>query len=456
MQLFLLGLNHKTAPVEVREQLALSPSRVSGALQWLREHSGAQEAAILSTCNRAEIYVVGPAETAPKLEQFLDEFHHVPAKRLGNHLYRRHDADSARHLFRVASGIDSLVLGESEILGQVRTAFETARQSGSISNVLDELFRRAIACGRRARNETAIGRGALNVGSAAVELARQIFGPLEGHTVLILGAGKMSSLTAQHLVASGARRVLVSNRTYARAEELARLFSDGESEGDKVLSGIPNAHAEAVTWDEFPQRLIEADIVIASTRAPHLILSAEQVAAAMKARRHRPLFLIDIAVPRDIDPQAHQLDNVFLYDIDDLQNVVQANLAQRAQELSLVEGIVEGEVASWQNWVSSLDARPVMAALARHAEEIRTQEVEAALSQLNHLSERDQQVVRALGKSIAGKLVHAPLRHLRESAAAEPGDIEALRRAFRLDESRATETEDNADSKANGEKAGES
>jgi glutamyl-tRNA reductase len=433
MQLFLLGLNHKTAPVEVREQLALPPSRVAQALRFLREQSGAREAAILSTCNRAEIYAVGTPETAHRLERFLDEFQHIPSRYIQPYLYRQHDDNSARHLFRVASGIDSLVLGESEILGQVKTAMEASRANGAMSNVLDELFRRAIVCGKRVRSETAISRGALNVGSAAVELARQIFGPLAGHTVLILGAGKMSSLTAQHLVASGARRVLVANRTYARAQELAERFSDPDD--NSGLNGIPAALSEAVTWEEFPKRLIEADIVIASTRAPHLVLTAEQVAQAMKARRHRPLFLIDIAVPRDIDPTAHQLENVFLYDIDDLQGVVNSNLAQRSQELNRVETIIDSEVDLWRKWYGAMDARPVMAALARRAEEIREQELEATMSQLSHLSERDQQMVRAMAKSISGKLMHAPLRHLREAAEAAPEDVEAIRRAFALPES---------------------
>ncbi|HEX8834042.1 MAG TPA: glutamyl-tRNA reductase, partial [Abditibacteriaceae bacterium] len=261
MQLFLLGLNHKTAPVEVREQLSLSSSRLPLALRGLRDQGGAREVAILSTCNRAEIYAVGAADAGPRIEQFLSEFHHLPQRGLQTHLYRHSNAESARHLFRVASGIDSLVLGESQILGQVKTAFEEARANGAISNVLDELFRRAISCGKRARAETDIGRGALSVGSAAVELARQIFGPLQGHTVLILGAGKMSALTAQHLVASGARRVIVSNRTHERACELAQTFGDAAPDG--------KVDAEAVHWNEFPKRLVEADIVIASTRAPH-------------------------------------------------------------------------------------------------------------------------------------------------------------------------------------------
>ncbi len=422
MQLFLLGLSHKTAPVEVREKLALSSERLPQALHFLQRAIGVREAAILSTCNRAEIYAVGDERAGARLESFLDEFQHVPASSLRGSLYHGLDAQSARHLFRVASGIESLVLGESEILGQVKSAFEMARDSGTSSQVLDELFRRAIACGKRARTETAIGRGALSVGSAAVELARQIFGPLQGHTVLILGAGKMSARTAKTLVSSGAKRVLVANRTYEKAAELAAEF-DGE----------------AVHWDEFPKRLAEADIVIASTRAPGYIVRAEHVAQAMKIRRHRPLFLVDIAVPRDIDPAAHQLNNVFVYDIDDLQGVVNANLAQRTNELAQVETIIESEVAGWEKWIRARSAQPIMAALAQHGAQIREREVREALAQMPNLSEREQEVVKALARSIEGKLLHAPLRHLREAGEAGSDDVEALRRAFKLDEKREEE-----------------
>jgi glutamyl-tRNA reductase len=439
MQLFLLGLNHKTAPVEVREQLALSPLHLSSALRGLREQAGAREVAILSTCNRAEVYAVGEDDSAPRLERFLSEFHHVAQPALGRHLYRKGNADSARHLFRVASGVDSLVLGESQILGQVKTALEAARSNGALGGVLDELFRRAISCGKRARAETEIGRGALSVGSAAVELARQIFGPLQGRTVLILGAGKMSELTAQHLVASGARSVIVANRTYERACEIATLFGERRCAQENSL-------ARAVRWDDFPQHLAEADIVISSTRAPHLVLTAEQVNEAMRTRASRkksgPLLLIDIAVPRDIDPEAHRLDNVFLYDIDDLQGVVQLNRAQRGNEMARVEAIVEDEVAAWEGWYRGREAQPLMAALARHAETVRDREVEQALSQLSHLSERERDVVRALGRSISGKLMHAPLRYLRQAGASGSPDVEALRRAFALSD-QASSTQNN-------------
>jgi glutamyl-tRNA reductase len=429
MQVFLLGLSHKTAPVEVRERLAISSSHLPRALRYVRQSCGAPEAAILSTCNRTEIYVVGEVAVARRLERFLQKFQavHGPVqwalKDLSTALYRQQDAASATHLFRVASGLESLVLGESEILGQVKTTMESAREQGALGPLLDELFRRAITCGKRVREQTGIGRGAMNVGSAAVELARQIFGSLKGRNVLILGAGKMSSLTARSLVMSGAHEVIVANRTHQRAQELAATLR------------LAGADAEAVFWDELPQRLVAADIVIASTHAPHVILTSAQVASAMKARRHRPLFLIDIAVPRDIEADAHQLDDVFLYNIDDLQSVVAGNRAARENELPRAEALIEDEVLSWQQWRRALNAQPVIAALAQCAERIRDDETIHALAKLSHLAPEDQEVVRRLAHAITGKLLHAPLRHLRVAGENGSGDVEALRRAFDLDNS---------------------
>ncbi len=427
MPVFLLGVNHKTAPVEVRETLAVSSAQLPRALRWLRRHSGMREIAILSTCNRAEIYGVGTPAAADRLETLLHQFqtlnHHLPAPDLQKVLYRESENDVARHLFRVAASLDSLVLGESEILGQVKTAHSAAKNQGTLGETLDALFRRAIGCGKRARSETAIGRGALNVGSAAVELARGIFGPLAGHTGLILGAGKMSALTAQYLASSGARRIIVANRTYAHAQQLAESFAAHHPE----LS-------QAVRWEDFPKLLQETDIVIASTRAPHLVLDAPTVAAAMKARRQRPLFLIDIAVPRDIDPEAHRLPDVYLYDIDDLQAVVETNRAQRESEIAQVETIIETEVVAWQKQQRTREAGPVLAALANRAAQVRDAEVEEALSKLPELSPREREIVRAMGKSIAQKLMHPPLRHLRENAANGSSDAEVIARAFDLKE----------------------
>ena len=417
--LHLLGLNHKTAPVEVRERFAVPAAHLGHALGYVRDVPGIREAAIVSTCNRVEIYAWGDEKSGPQLRNSMVDYHPFGAALgLEKHLYHLTEEDAVRHLFEVSSGLDSLVLGEAEILGQVKVAMEAARQHGTSGATLDELFRRSIACGKRARTETGISRGALSVGAAAVELAKQIFGSLKGHTVLILGAGKMSGRVAQCLVSSGAHRVLVANRTIEKAQELAAEFND---EG---------AGAEAVGWDEFPEKLAQADIVIASTRAPHYVVTREQVAVAAKKRR-RSLLLIDIAVPRDIDPACNELDDVFSFDIDDLQNVVADGRKSRASEITRVENIITEEIGRWSKWVASSDAQPVMAALAQRASQIREVEVESTLARLEHLSEKDRALVEALARSIAGKLMHAPLAHLRNGGA---NDADALRRAFNLDD----------------------
>ena len=415
--LHLLGLNHKTAPVEVRERFAVPAPRLGHALGYVLDVPGIREAAILSTCNRVEIYAWGDEKSGPLLRDSMIGYHPFGAPRgLENHLHYSRGEEAARHLFEVAGGLDSLVLGENEILGQVKVAIESARANGAAGAHLDELFRRAIGCGKRARSETGISRGALSVGAAGVELAKQIFGSLQGHTVLILGAGKMSGRVAQCLVSSGAHRVLVANRTLERAQELAREFND---EG---------AGAEAVGWEDFPEKLALADIVIASTRAPHYVVTREQIVAASRKRR-RSLLLIDIAVPRDIDPACGDLSDVFLFDIDDLQNVVEEGRKSRAGEIARVETIVGEEIGAWNRYLKSADAQPVMAALARRAATIRDAELETALAKLEHLAPRDRAAVEALARSIAGKIMHAPLAHLRQGGAHDAG---ALERAFGL------------------------
>ena len=383
--LHLLGLNHKTAPVEVRERFALSaPKQIGHALSYVRGVAGIGEAAILSTCNRVEIYAWGDAQAGAKLRASMHDYHAFGGATSDEIFYARADNEAAQHLFRVASGLDSLVLGEAEILGQVKVALENARLNGSGGPALDELFRRAIGCGKRARSETAISRGGLSVGAAAVELARQIFGDLRGRTVLILGAGKMSARVAQCLVSSGAHRVLVANRTFERAQELAREFSDA------------NAPSDAVTWDEFPARLADADIVIASTRAPHYVVTREQIAAVSKKRR-RSLLLIDIAVPRDIDPKCNELDDVFCFDIDDLQDVVANNRVGRADEVAAVEAIIAQEIGAWNGWTRAHDARPVMAALAQHAARVRENELEITARQIRAFERQRSQPRRSDG-----------------------------------------------------------
>ena len=417
--LHLVGLNHHTAPVEVRERFAVSQNRLGHSLDYVKSVPGVREAAILSTCNRVEIYAWGDAKCGALLRDSMAGIHAFSAPIRGeNHFFHSEQEAAARHLFEVASGLDSLVVGEAEILGQVKFALESAQNHGAAGRSLDELLRRAIACGKRARSETGISRGAQSVGAAAVELAKQIFGGLKGHTVLILGAGKMSARVAQCLVSSGAHRVLVANRTLERAQELAQIFGD---EG---------AGAEAVGWEEFPEKLAIADIVIASTRAPHYVVTRAQIAAAAKKRR-RSLLLIDIAVPRDIEPTCNEISDVFLFDIDDLHRVVDEGAKSRQSEIARVETIISQEIASWNGWLRASDAQPVMAALARKSAQIRDAETQNALAKLAHLSDKDRAIVESLARGLAGKLMHAPLSHLRNGG---ESDAEALNRAFGLDE----------------------
>ena len=420
--LSLLGLNHKTAPVEVRERFALPASRLGHALRYVADVPGIGESVIVSTCNRVEIYVWGEGSASARLKKSLCDFHgEFPGQsaEIERHFYEKNGDDAARHLFEVASGLDSLVLGESEILGQIKRAHEEAIFSATCGANLDELFRRAILCGKRARTETAISKGALSVGAAGVELARQIFGSLKGHTVLILGAGKMSARVAQCLVSSGAHRVLVSNRTFERAQQLAREFGD---EG---------AGAEAVTWDDFPQKLAEADIVISSTRAPHYVVTPGQIQASSKKRR-RSLLLIDIAVPRDIDPDCNKLDDVFCFDIDDLQGVVEQGKAARAGEIALVQNIVAQEIGNWHGWLRSRDATPTVSALVQRANAVREAELQTTLARLAHLSEKDRAQIEAMARAISQKTLHPAISHLKSGGA---GDAEAISRAFGLSES---------------------
>lgn len=423
MHIIAIGLNHKTAPVEIREQLAISPSGLTETLQHFAQAEHVAETLVLSTCNRCEVYLVASDSEAAFTEtkQFLQQcgsLNGTPGALLDPHLYCHLDHACINHLFRVASGIDSMVIGESQILAQVKQAFDAARSQGTSRIILDELFRRALRVGKRARTETDISLGALSVGSAAVELSKTIFGDLRGRTILVLGAGKMSELTSKHLVDNGAAGVIVANRSHDRAVELAQKFN-----------------GEAIRYDTFPEYLKTVDILISSTSAPHYVVQADTVAQAMRARRDRPLFLIDIAVPRDIDPEINKLDNVFLYDIDDLQSVVAANRSERDQEIHRVETIVEREVTDLLRWFRGLDVQPVIAALASKAERIRNQEVERALSRLSHLSPRDREVVQALAKGVAQKILHEPLVRLRESAESGNGyvDVEVVRRIFNLD-----------------------
>lgn len=419
MHLIVVGLNHRTAPVELRERLAIPDHELPTALLALQTHGAVSECAILSTCNRAEVHAL-TSRDAEHLTAFLREYHSVPQDDLAGHVYSHEGVHAASHLFRVASGLDSLVLGESQILRQVRDAFDAATEQGASGPVLNALFRAAISTGKRAQTETGIGKGGFSIGHAAVDLARSIFGSLEGARILILGAGKMSELTARHLAASGAKFILVANRTHTRAESIAGRLG-----------------GEAIRYDDFPDALVHSDIVISSTAAPHPIIDRETVIPAMRKRRGRPLFLIDIAVPRDVAHDVASLDNVFLYDIDDLENVVSDMSRDRALEAHKVESIVHEEAARFMAWWRALEAVPVVSRLRDKHESFRQAEIERLRHQLPDLPNHAWERIEAATRSLLTRVHRDPIERIKSAAVSGDSDntftlLDAARHIFAL------------------------
>jgi len=394
-----VGVSHRTAPLHVREALAFAQDRLPEVLGRLRSGVGLAEAMVLSTCNRVEIYGRGSEAAAAALVAFLADHHHRPAGELDPFLYRLEGDQAVRHAFRVAASLDSMVLGEPQILGQVKEAYHVAEKAGALGSVLNALRNRSIAAAKRARTETGIGENAVSVSYVAVELARKIFGELAERNVLLVGAGKMSELAARHLVRSGARATVLGGRTFEKAEQLAA-----------ALGGT------AAPFESLRAELIKADIVISGTGAPGIVIRAEDVQAASAGRRRRPLFLIDIAVPRDVDPEAARLPGVFLYDLDDLKSVSEANLRERQKEAAAAETLVEREVQAFLDWRRSLDVVPLLVELRRRADEIRRTEIEKARKRLGNLTPEQEQALEAATTAIVNKLLHAPTVHLKEIA----------------------------------------
>ena len=419
MHILTLGLNHTTAPVAVREKLALPEEEVSQALGQLVNGYGLHEAAILSTCNRSEIYVASDQSGAlSATRRYLAEVQGVDVDQFRPHFYELTDADAVQHLFAVASGIDSMVIGESQILKQVRDALEVAQHTGAARLLLNELFQRSLHVGKRARTETNIGRGRLSVSTAAVELASQIFDSLEGRSALLLGAGEMIELTAQYLVDGGIGRFYVANRTFERGAQLARRF-DGE----------------AIPFADRVDCIDRVDIVISSTAASEFVIDAEALRRAMQKRRGRPLFLIDIAVPRDIDPRARDIDNVFLFDIDNLNEIVEAHRGEREHEIKQVEQVIEEELRKFLNWFNALTAGPLIRALRQRADDLTRVELERWSGKLEHLDAADRQLVESVLKGYANKMLHVPLTQLRQFASSSEGyaHLDTVRRLFELE-----------------------
>lgn len=417
MRIVALGADHQSAPVALRERLCYARSEIGGALGALAA-LGAAEAAIITTCNRTEVYALWPRD-AGALASFLAESRCVRPEELNGRLYQVADRDAVAHLFRVACGIESMMVGEYQVLGQVREALEAAVEAGTAGTVLRRLFETAVRVGRRARSETAVGQGAFSVGGCAVQLARSVFGDLQGRHTLIVGAGKMSEVTARHLADQGADSVIVANRTYERACQLADCFG-----------------GRAVRYDELFECLGGVDIVIASTSAPHAVICRDDMARVMRSRRGRPLVLIDIAVPRDVEPSVGELEGVYLYNIDDLSSVVAQDAAARHKEVVKVERIVAEEAEAFAAWRASQAAAPLIASLRGRFEQVRREQLERAGPRLAQLPPEAREAVSELTAAIVNKLLHAPTVKLRGLLTDGNGDqrAEAIRELFDLSE----------------------
>ncbi|MGI4790567.1 MAG: glutamyl-tRNA reductase, partial [Janthinobacterium lividum] len=421
--LLVLGINHTSAPIEVREKLAFLERDLPRALSALSSLPNVREGALLSTCNRTEAYAVAGSDAGPienALAEFLAGWHGLSRHEFDGHLYCYRAGAAANHLFSVSSGLDSMILGEPDIQRQVKTALEAAQSANSLGTRLNRLFQDALVTGKRTRTETGIARGTFSVGAAAVELATQIFGEsLAGHTVLVLGAGKMSEVTARHLQARGAPAVIVANRTFEKAESLAAQFG-----------------GTARRFDDLPALLASADIVVCSTAAPHPIVTRELMQSVMRVRRGRPLYLIDIAVPRDVESQVDSLENVYLYNIDHLQELVAGARHTRAGEVTRAREIVEASTAEYLRWERSLDVAPLIVAVRQKLDDTRLAELERLRAKLPNLSESDWRLIEASMQSITNKIAHPATVAIKSASNAEDGTatLEAIRHTFGVGE----------------------
>jgi glutamyl-tRNA reductase len=422
MEILVVGLSHKTAPIELRERLSVSEQDLPKPLELLGDSPEIAERMLIATCNRVEVYAVAEGSVEKAVEAITDRLaahHKLEKSRFEDKLYTHTAAAAVRHVFRVASSLDSMVVGEPQILGQVKSAYSIARSQEATGVILTNLLEQAFHVAKRVRTETGIGASAVSVSSAAVELARKIFGDLAGRTVLIIGAGEMAELALRHLLDDGVRSVLVANRSYDRAVALARQFC-----------------GRAVTFESFRQEMGGADIVISATSAPHVILKKEDMQSIIQQRRHRPIFLIDIADPRDIDAACNEVDNVYLYNIDDLQSVVDANLKERQREAERAEAIIEREVGVYLTWLRSLDVVPTIVSLRQRVEEIRGAELQRVLGRLGDLSPEQREAVTVMTHAMVNKILHQPMTELKRRAALQDGHLytSVLRRLFGLED----------------------
>ena len=412
MALIALGLNHLTAPLDLREKVAFAPDTTSAALNDLAHQPGVSEAMILSTCNRTELYVEVEHGAEGVAQRWLLDHHGLTGRRLDEFLYRHDDNDAVRHLFRVATGLDSMVLGEPQILGQVKDAYQAARSAGTLRTSMERLLQQTFAVAKRVRTDTRIGANPVSVAYTAVRMAERLFANLADACVMLIGAGETIELAARHLSESKARRLIVANRTLENAQALAGRFG-----------------AYAISLADLPQHLAEADIVISSTASREPIIARGLIENAIRARKHKPMFLVDIAVPRDIDPAVAELDDVFLYTVDDLKQVIDDNLRSRQAAANEAEAIIDLQVEHYLAWRRALDVRNPLASVRADAEAQRDATLEKARSLLAS-GRTPEQALEFLAHTLTNKLLHAPSANLR--AAALRGDVELLRAAETL------------------------
>ncbi len=420
LDIILIGINHKTAPVEVRECIAFSEDESKSALHSLLRKSFIKEALLFSTCNRVEILLVTDNKTraAAETKRFIAEFNKIPLENFEDCLYIREGDDAVRHVFRVASSLDSMVVGEPQILGQVKEAYRTATEENTSGVILNRLLHRTFFVAKRIRTETGIGDHAVSISYAAVELARKIFGILNDKTVMLIGAGEMAELAVEHLIRNNAARVWVANRTFEKGVELAKQFN-----------------GQAIRFEEIPESLKTVDIIISSTGAPDYVIQRDQVKDVLRKRKNRPIFFIDIAVPRDIDPEINRLNNSYVYDIDDLKGVIDENIEDRRKEAIKAERIVDEAVIRFREWYENLNVVPTIVALRNKMESIAAAELKKTLLS-SKITERDAAAIHKMTASLINKMLHDPTQFLKRNGMREEQSfyIDTVRKLFKLDE----------------------
>ncbi|HIF51854.1 MAG TPA: glutamyl-tRNA reductase [Thiotrichaceae bacterium] len=405
MTLIAYGINHETAPIDLREKVNFGTDVVADALHELKNQNGIHEAAILSTCNRTEIYCSIDPNNSHNPINWLHDFHGLKQGQLTPFLYRHPDENAVRHVLRVASGLDSMVLGESQVLGQLKTAYQDAVSAGSIGHQLNRLFQHSFHVAKEVRTNTSIGNHPVSVAYAAVRLAQQIFGDLSNQTALLIGAGETIELTAKHLKENGLNRMIIANRTLERSQRLANEYS-----------------VYAIQIGDIPKHLAEADIVISSTASQLPILGKGAVESAIKARKHKPMFMVDIAVPRDIEVEVGEMDDVYLYTVDDLKDIVQENMQSRQNAAKQAEKIIDAQAQEFMGWLNSLDAVSTIRALRGQAEQIQEEVIQAGLSKLRNGADPET-ILQETARNLTNKLIHSPSSQLRNASADNREDL---------------------------------